>query len=204
MLKHRQFLVSVAIGFLYFGLIYLQNNKWATGLAIFLIVCCGVVLLPSMWAIPEAHYRVRAPVGAALLAVSTIVIIYRFVPNDTIRVRLSGGGWIAIVPFVLLCILSIPDFYFTLGWSRFLGEFRKEVNARSGITHFSETKLGSDEYLIYGWGWTYPTVSLLLRSGPSGSIILNPQEEGWQPFDPKAAIPDLHEFAWRVGKAGGV
>jgi len=47
----------------------------------------------------------------------------------------------------------------------------------------------------YGWPWTNPSISLLLREDASRSIILNARDYfGWQPFDPYAATPDLSAY----------
>lgn len=191
--NNKQFIISSIIGALYFFLIIIWNNRILRVSTIFAICCFAIILLmPSVWATPNFHYTIRVPAGVLLFGIAIILVIHRFVPNNIFRTQLFDNR-IIIIPFILLCILSVPDVYHTLGWKQFLDEFKNEVNTHSGI--IQDAKIQSS---IYGWGWTYPTMSLLLRNSSSSAIVLNPQwHKGWQPFDPKTNIPNIpHKFIW--------
>ena len=44
------------------------------------------------------------------------------------------------------------------------------------------------------WVWTFPTLSVLLRPRGTEAMLIDPTYDGWQPFDPVAAVPDLSNY----------
>jgi hypothetical protein len=104
---------------------------------------------------------------------------------------------------LLFITLSIIEARNIVGWLSFLDRFERRVNESSSVVapkgiEFvaqEETEMARPEYARYGWGWTYPILSMLLSRGPVRIIVLNPKN-GAGLFDPKGPLPDLHGRHW--------
>jgi hypothetical protein len=156
------------------------------------VVSIAVSALPTLWSIPGIHYWTRTIVGGALLAISLGLIAWRFSP----LFRMARADILIIAgPVVALFISIIPDMHYTLKWSRFLGGFEAQVNSRTGLVPLASAHIPLVE--TFGWPWVYPTLSILLRNGPNFAVIVNPDNKGWEPFDPSNGVPDLGPYYWR-------
>ena len=95
---------------------------------------------------------------------------------------------------VLAMELALIDIYQSFQFRSFVESIRNEVNSQSGLVALEATTIPASPGSNYDWHWTYPSMSLLLRSDASRAILLNPVDNGWQPFDPTVAVPDLRLY----------
>ena len=129
-----------------------------------------------------------------LAACAGLFALMRAVAN---RSRRPMPRAFALLPLATLTVLGIVDTRHSVRFDSFRRCFEREVNARSGFVWPEDTRLRTDPACEnrYGWPWTNPSISLLLREDASRSIILNARDYfGWQPFDPYAATPDLSAY----------
>ena len=130
----------------------------------------------------------RAQVYVVALVAVVIVLCIRFL----------GSGLISKSPvkplFLVLPLLAVAavDASDTMGWKAYLGVECAELKAQD--TSADPAFFRSASSNKYGINWTYPAVSVLLRSAASHAILIYPGYTGWQPFDPKTAVPDIDDF----------
>jgi len=164
------------------------------------VVALVTLIIPMNWSLPKLHYFSRTPAGLALFAIGVALIIFRFsrLYGRTATIQSPGfAGILVVAPLLALMVLSAPDVYHSIGWKQFLNSIEREVNAKTGLIPYEVSTKSLKRETKYGWGWTYPSMSILTRHGPSYAIILNPVGS-WQPFDPSDSgnIPDMHGYYW--------
>ncbi|MFI5001751.1 MAG: hypothetical protein ACHQK9_17865 [Reyranellales bacterium] len=85
---------------------------------------------------------------------------------------------------LMLAALLPWDILMTHLYSRYLGEVRTSIRSQSGLIDIDNSTLPRHPRLWQGENWTFPSLSLILRSGPSDGLIAPPkgfQEEGLYP-----------------------
>jgi hypothetical protein len=133
----------------------------------------------------------------ALVALSSLRwarlnVIWRRTPNLTILCWLAAGttGW---------HLLSIVD------WHRYILTFQNALVQHRGLVTWEETfghlpEAQRNMVDRMGWGWAYPSMSIVLSpDGVVSTIIANPARNQWQPFDPSdpQALPGGRIFDFR-------
>jgi hypothetical protein len=99
------------------------------------------------------------------------------------------------IPVILAIELTVIDIYHSFEFRSFTEKFRKEMDSRGGLVALETISIHEGSSSNYGWLWTYPSMSLLLRSDASKAVVLNSMDHtGWQPFDPQTSLPDLHLY----------
>ena len=85
----------------------------------------------------------------------------------------------------LVMTLFIPFYVETFGFADWARKFESEALNQTGFVPISKTGI-YDGRGLYGfdWGWTNPTLSILLRGNAGGGILDN-NENGWKPFAPE-------------------
>ena len=166
------------------------------------VVALVALAIPATWAIPRLHYISRALGGAFLFAIGATLIAVRFSPlYQQVTTRAGIARMSVIAPLLALTVSAAPDVHHSIGWKRFLNSFEREVNAGTGLIPFEEANNHLKKEKLYGWRWTYPTMSVLLRHGPDHAIILNPEsDKAWRPFDPEDedSIPKIaDQYTWK-------
>jgi len=85
----------------------------------------------------------------------------------------------------------------TYEWRNYIAIFRSLLEQHHGLISRDEA-IGAlplriqHKVINMSWGWTYPTVSILLAdSGKVQTIIANPGEPSWEPFDPRVLNDQL-------------
>jgi len=195
-LKNRQLLLSFAVGFTYSFLVL-------PGRIAIVDAVCGLgavaailaLTLHSNRAFPSQYADARAWVGlflfgfAILLAAATFFIKGERRRPPKVSIALAG------IPLSLLLILGFIDVKQSRRFDEFVACVRSEVNSRIGLVRPADTILRRAGCVPYGWGWgyTYPSLSILLRQDASRAIILSPIG-GYQPFDPHVSVPDLSPY----------
>jgi hypothetical protein len=202
LLVNPQLWLSSMLAAAYAGYVLLRSP--AGRLATIAVFVCALVALavPADWSSPALHYLSRTVGGVALFAIGAVIIVFRFsyLYDRAATIQHRGfAGILVIAPLLALTVSTAPDIHHSLGWKRFLNSLEKEVNTKTGLIPFDVAKISLKKESVYGWSWTYPTMSILTRHGPSHAIIVNPGDgSGWQPFDPadSRSIPDLHGYYW--------
>lgn len=107
--------------------------------------------------------------------------------------RVTETGMLIYLPILLMVFLATIDIYHSVRFRRFIENFANEVDSRTGIVALEATNILERGGKYYGWGWTYPTTSLLLRADELKAVILNAKgHHGLQP--PEAPLPDLRSY----------
>jgi hypothetical protein len=120
-----------------------------------------------------------------------------------LRAKFPAWNWkISLLPFVarstavMLSVFITFQTYLTLEWDLYLDALTSFVVANKGIVehHFCPpcARPGELGLINFGWGWTYPTLTLLLGtfSETGGAAIVLNREVGWEPFS-VAEIPRI-------------
>lgn len=170
---------------------------WAFAMA------CAVVLVlhdlfPAMMEV-KLHYKARTLNVAipALTGIALILIKARIIVLDANYFRRG----FAIV-LILGVYQSIWHMLATSQWAGYLNVFANELDAREGFVPYEDSilkvrRIGRQSVANMSWGWTMPEMSIVLSPhGVVETIIGNPRERKWQPFDPLQAgeLPDLSRY----------
>ena len=85
----------------------------------------------------------------------------------------------------LLMTLFIPFYVETFGFADWARKFESVALNQTGFVPISKTGI-YDGPGLYGfdWGWTNPSLSIVLRGNAGGGILDN-DEEAWKPFAPE-------------------
>ena len=101
-------------------------------------------------------------------------------------------SWPLLLPALMVVALDVNA---SLGWRGFLDRF---CSVLTDETASSAVFLSSAAAQTFGWRWTYPTLSVLLRPAGSVAMVRNPDPQQWQPFNPDRT-PDLDRYKTRGG-----
>jgi hypothetical protein len=133
-------------------------------------------------------YDRRGKAFLLLVAIALVVLVLRCARRPRPDSRFAA--W----PMLLLLLWPVGATVFdTVDWARHLSVLCGELR--------SEGYPGPD-FLVrpvvakFLWGWTGPTMSVLLRPAGSGKIIMfhPPGEPSYEPFDPASGGPDITAF----------
>lgn len=173
---------------------------WMRRGGLLLAVACLVgLVLPGNWSLPHQHYEARTLVGLALFGLSGLLALrFAVLARWPSLVRVHPRA--PIVALLFFIALAVSNVAYSLDYRAHLALFRDEVRSRSGLVAVEDTRLLDGRLARYGWIWTYPLMSLLLRERADQAIILNLRAyPGYQPFDPERGVPDLREY-YRPGR----
>ena len=208
-----QFIVPlVGLGIL--SLISLVWPTWLKGRAPLVAVAVVAALLvstiwfrlllnPEAMIFPPAHYVARTGAGGVLLAFLTATWIYaawRANPPRLLAILrdpLVGRRLVAAM-VVLVVAAAVPDLALSRLWAGYLDYFRGIVTSRSGLVSSSELPMGQWPYRLFAQDWTYPALSVLLRSAPGQAIVVAPKDyRSFPPFEPSCGtVPRLEGYRW--------
>jgi hypothetical protein len=98
------------------------------------------------------------------------------------------------LPLSTVLILSIININHAINFEEFLHHLKSAADSRTGLVAIEDLRL-PESLSAYGWGFTYPTISVLIRRNAGSAVILNPADyRGWEPFDPRMNIPSLARY----------
>ena len=210
--RDRQLLLTLLISVTYYLIVILRTGH--KNVYILCLWVSAVILLllawPGNWAEPSQYYGGRVIAGLFLFAFGVIALIVKLERDPDIKWPLPFSAltsfakgtqslerrkfWFCI-PMILVIELTVIDIYHSFAFRSFAESFRKEVDSRHGLVALETISIHEGWTSNYGWLWTYPSMSLLLRSDASKAVVLNSMDHtGWQPFDPQTSLPDLHLY----------
>jgi hypothetical protein len=209
--RDRQLVLSLLIPLIYLILLFRVRCEKACilcvpGLAAILLLLAW----PGNWAEPVQYYDCRIITGLVLFTFGMVALLIRSGCEPGIKwpsrfsalTIFTNVSWPLVnrkfwfcIPTALVMELTVIDIYHSLEFRSFTGMLRNEVDSRRGLVALETTGILGRSTSKYGWSWSYPTMSLLLRKDASKAVILNSRDyRGWQPFDPQTSIPDLHLY----------
>lgn len=172
---------------------------WAFGL-----ICSATLLLfvffPELLEI-RYHYRARTlnVIIPFLVCISILALFYSSTIRDALDWRYA---------FIIVTILGTYQLGWhaiaTRQWAGYLEVFVEEVSQREGYILFSDSrlntkKIGRQAIENLNYGWTNPTMSILVSPDGKVQSIVGPKNENrWQPFDPlePEELPDLARYGF--------
>jgi hypothetical protein len=146
---------------------------------------------PELWSAPAMQYSSRVIGGIVILLFGAIVLLGRHINNYLhldIKRAASANVYYSLSFFFALLISDVTR---SIQFIDYLDNFQKEVRSHAGLIPLEATNLSSHRDDVFGWEWTHPTLSILLRDNAQQAVILNSSNE---PFDPKGSIPDLSSY----------
>jgi len=210
--QNLQFVVPLA-GLAVFAALSLVRPKWLRGSAPALVIGVTAALLaatlfarqlePQSMLYPPAHYVARTAAGCVLWVLLVVLWLHR-----TWRTRppaLLGelrrpeiGRRLASAMLVLVLAAAVPDIALTRLWIGYLGWFRELVVGHTGFLNARELPMQAWPNRLFAQEWTYPALSVILRSRPGDAIVLaDTAYRTDQPFDPRCGtIPRLAGYSW--------
>jgi hypothetical protein len=140
---------------------------------------------------PQLVARNHALFVGSILAAGAVITFEKKIPERM---------WLAPATLVVIAALACAQFSWdvaaTQRWRAYMTDVRGRLAASDGLISweqaFGSGDAGKSEvWRAMGFGWTMPSLSLVLQSGsPVHSIIAAPEGTRWQPFDP-ANLDDL-------------
>ena len=164
----------------------LSGEKIPTFLAALVLAVSPVIYLPGIVE-PSQSYALRSlnlfiPL---MLAASLYLAVasrgHGESPGSPLRDR--------VLQYCLIGLLALTvqsHLYHTVGWLGFRHRLVQATQLETGYVPQGELRYFDGSY---GWGWTYPTMSILfaaIEGKPIKAIVFNPNAS-WQPFGPSAA-----------------
>jgi hypothetical protein len=158
-------------------------------LAAALALMAGRLYSHHDWLVFRAAYDMRGKAFLLLLAIGVVVLMLRCVGWPRPGVRFAAWP-----PMLLLLWVAGATVLDTADWARYLEALCTELrtDGEAGTAAFLARPLAGK----FNWGWTGPTLSVLLRPEGSSKIIVfhPPDEPSFEPFDPTSGGPDIAIF----------
>jgi hypothetical protein len=151
-----------------------------------LAAAVSVVVWPESL-VPLLHYKARVLNTYVPLLLAALMLIVQAAPGG-----MPPGAWQRAC-FVLLFLATAQLVWNVAAasyWRSYLDVFRGELAAHAGLVAYNDTLLARPvvngrPVASLNWGWTMPTMSILLAPGGQvRSIVANPKGWiAWEPFD---------------------
>jgi hypothetical protein len=111
----------------------------------------------------------------------------------------SAGRRLSTAMLLLVLGGAIPEIWLTRQWVDYLAWFRSVVTGHTGIVSAKDLPLDRWPYRMFAQEWTYPALSVLLRSAPGQAIVVAPNDYvNDHPFDPLCGtVPRVEGYSWR-------
>lgn len=210
--QNLQFVIPLC-GLAIFALLSLAWPSWLKGRGPTVVICLAALLLaatpwlrrfdPETMLFPPAQYVARTAAGGLLVGVLVAMWIYvawrRSPPALLANLRQPAvARQLVTAAFVLLLAATIPDIALTRLWTGYLDYFRGLVVGRTGLVSARDLPMDVWPQRLFTQEWTYPALSVILRSAPGQAIVLIDKDFDNVPFDPRCGtVPRLTGFAWR-------
>lgn len=166
-------------------------------IALFVPMAAAAVALPLY----SDHFIVPQSPFAARNQSAFVSLLLAALAAPTLRSRQPEVRWAAMVPQTVTAIVAAGSLGWllvaTAYWARCVDDTRMVLASRGGLIPWAEARATVPErdrrlFSRYSWGWTPPTVSILLAPGGRvASMIDSRPQVQWTPFnaaDP-AALP---------------
>jgi len=122
-------------------------------------------------------------VGSALAAAAVVAL----------EKKISPQIWLQPATLVVIAALACAQFSWdvaaTQQWQAYIADVRARLAASDGLISWEQALAWGDAdrneiWRAMGFGWTMPSLSVVLQSKSVRSIIAAPEGTRWQPFDP--------------------
>jgi len=211
--QNLQFVV-VATGFALIAVVSLVWPSWMTGRGpIVAALAAGAVLASTPWfrqlldpesmIFPPSHYLARSAAGGLLIALLSAMWLHVACPHARWRPLAMLHRPAVVRPlttamFVLVLAGAVPDLALSRYWLDYLGWFRGVVTTRTGLVYADELPMGQWPQRLFAQDWSYPALSVLLRSALDQAIVVTRNDyRSSLPFDPSCGtVPRLAGFRW--------
>lgn len=195
------------------GLVALAFPSWLAGGGPLVVAAVAAGLLvvspwlrevrPAAFLFPPSHYVARTAAGGLLLALMLACWLYVAWPKPgpalfaAMRQPVVARRLVTAM-FLLVLAGAVPDVWLTRMWTDYLGWFRGVVTSRSGVVPAAELPLRQWPYRLFAQEWTYPALSVLLRSAPGQGVVVTANDYvSSMPFDPLCGtVPRLEGYRW--------
>lgn len=153
-----------------------MNQVWI-GIGIFASGVIYILVLHHYQGIysPVIEYMCRSLItigifGGILLAYA----YYRLCDTSVVKKICIGNWWgVTIIVLMLQCIWQLGNTY---AWNQYISELKTEIQTHRGIY---ETK---SQYNAFSWGWTQPSMSLLLSDNYNIKCLIDAQEISYRSY----------------------
>jgi len=153
----------------------------------FLVFGCSRIGAPAALSLGFVIYQ-RAQVFIVLGGLTLVLLVARFQSISPVSVR-SFQPLALAIPLIAVMVLDAHD---SLDERAYLDQVCVQLapGGRGPSSQFFETPAAKK----FGWNWTFPTVSVLLRPLGSQKLLVEPSYAGWQPFSTTLGVPDIDQF----------
>ena len=167
---NAQLTVSAAVGLLLVLAFLVLRGRALDVACIVLAVVPLVILAPALQAQPWMHYHARTTTGLLMLVLLALALWRELRPprGDAEPPRLV---WVAAT--TLLVVQLVWFSVSTQGVRNWVGLIEQALADGSGEIALHETA-AVDEFPRYGWPWTNPYLSVVLRPAGSDAVVLSP------------------------------
>jgi hypothetical protein len=195
----RQFWLTGACA----GLVFMQlmlRQKFARDALLLLVLAIEIINLTGVTnPTPFRCYSVRAFVGLSLAGLGFLMIVLRFGLWNWLSVKCRfkelPAHYYVIPIFILFAEMAIWDMRESLAYTQYIDDFTQIVDSNGGFIEHQNWSWRNANDPWFGWTWTYPSMSLVLRNSTHAAIILNPPYGvPEQIFDPHTNLPDLSRY----------
>lgn len=155
------------------------------------LFCLSV--LPIIWYIgirANTDYAINASLSFGSRTLSAwlfpgILLAALIVKGVKVKIDNLGAAAASFFIVIMICANLVDNRY----WSEFRREAQRIVRSEQGFIEIEKTSLWSDPYKDYRWDWNNSQLGLIWSYPCVNSILLNPTNVGWQPFDPLTERP---------------
>ena len=155
---------------------WLSNSNFLKGLGLVLSLA-GYFYLVFYGAEIGAHASFRTRTLTAFYLPALLICAWVISKRN---LELPRQSWQVVLIFT--CFSSMAQIHSAGEWVDFRDQFKFELSRHNGFVKREDTAVHAHSH---NWGWTAPTLSYLWSEGEVKTIILNPENVQWQPFDPR-------------------
>jgi hypothetical protein len=157
--------------------------------AVGFILSLAFVMQPGWWSGGATYFGSRTVSALFMFAVLSVTIAR----HEWTTVPVPRA--VAVLSLSMFVTLGVPMISLLAGLRPFFRCYEQAVHRQSGVVAFMDSGIpqcpGATDYV---WGWTNPTLSLILRKPEQSTIILNPPTrfEPFNPYSPPASALDRY------------
>jgi len=196
--QYKSFSCGMAVAYIFLVLYYFNVNKILQNIfvAIMWVLLC-VVVIDTSWTYLPIHFFVRFYNFMSMFVFICLVFVFNIIKSiHTEKVKKIKLQKKHIAPVLTLYfILLFHSAYLAYYHYNYIKDLRFIVNNNTGTVCIDDFPLKNRDK--YDWSWTFPLLSLLVRSDQSKAIISNSRQyKGWQPFNPyeNSNVPNLDKY----------
>ena len=185
---HFLYVSAVIAGFII--LQWLHQPRWA--LLLFLTLAglsAAYLALPQTWITASRHYGFRTVSGLWLFVILGAAMLSRRRRSafSTVEHRRRATGYASLAVLLLFGTLMLPFAIKLQRYDQWLTAFQGACMKSSTWQPVDQVDTiqrhpGNNEF---GWGWTNPSMCILMRGNAKAGLLNATTYDGWQPMDPR-------------------